>query len=193
MNSAYDNAVLALPSEASDGGTAAHAAVLEAFLREQSETLVAFLVQRVRTGEDAKDAAQESLARFVRQYQHLPPAQWKPVLYRIAANVAIDRLRHARSRAEDRHVPIEDLEIEDERPNAEEAAAMAQQTALLREAVLALPPKCRQVYLLRRVRGLPSADVAERCNISVRMVEKHLANALVHIYRTFGQQPSDTL
>ncbi len=184
-------AILASSPVAPDVGPGNEPACFDTFFREQYEPLVHFLRSRSRTEEDARDAAQESLARLFHHYRRLPPAEWKPVLYRIAANVANDRLRQAQRRHADLHVPLEGMELEDEQPDAEEVAIRAQQDALLRDAVLALPPKCRQVYVLKRVRGMTSAQIARHCGISVRMVEKHLANALTHICRRFGQTAPD--
>lgn len=196
MVNGHNNATLAPPLGAANddaNAPAGDAGCLDAFVRQQSDALVGFLRLRSRSEEDARDAAQESLARLVRHYRQKPPAEWKPVLYRIAINVANDRLEQARNRSADLHVPIEGLEIEDERQNAEEAAARAQEAALLAEAVLALPKRCRQVYLLSRVHDKTNAEVACHCGISERMVEKHLANALVHIFRRFGRSPSGPL
>ncbi|WP_052631149.1 RNA polymerase sigma factor [Pseudoxanthomonas suwonensis] len=178
---------VAAPAPATDEGR------LDAFLRTQSKALVAFLRARSYSEEDAQDTAQEALARFARHYAGRPVDEWQPVLYRIAVNAANDRLRLLRRRAADQHVPLEAVEIEDERQDAEQAAADAQYDAMLAEAVLALPERCRQVYLLARVRGMDTAEVARLCGISQRMVQKQLANALQHVWRRFAKDPSDAL
>lgn len=164
----------------------------DAFFREQYDALLSFLRRRSRTNEDAEDAAQESLTRLTRYRDSHPPSAWKSTLYRIAINVVNDESRKARTHRAQEHVPLDGLEIESEQPTAEEAAAFEQQRTLLREAILALPPKCRQVYLLVRLRGMASKQVATHCGISVRMVEKHLANALLHIRRRFGSTMTHT-
>jgi len=187
MNNGHGAAFLAPPQGLPDTAPVGTSARFDAFVREQYELLVHFLRPRSRTEEDARDTAQESMARLFHHYRDQPTAEWKPVLYRIAINVANDRLRHAQRRHADQHVPLEDMDIEDEQPDAEEAATRAQQDALLRDAVLALPPRCREVYLLKRVHGMTSAQVARHCGISARMVERHLANALAHLCRKFGQ------
>lgn len=163
----------------------------DAFFRAQYDALVGFLRRRSRTNEDAEDAAQESFTRLTRYCASYPLVAWKSMLYRIAINVVNDRSRKARTHCVQQHVPLDDLEIESDQPTAEEAAVTAQQRTLLREAILALPPKCRQVYLLVRLRGMTHAQAASHCGISVRMVEKHLASALIHIRRRFGSAAPD--
>jgi RNA polymerase sigma factor (sigma-70 family) len=155
------------------------------FFREQYSALVRFLRRRSRTDEDAEDDAQESLTRLIRYIKSQPPAAWKPALYRIAVNVSKDRLRKLQSHGADQHLQVEEIEVESDQPGMEESAARAQQRAMLREAILALPPKCRHAYLLK-LQGMTNVEVAKRCGVSVRMIEKHLANALLHIGRRFG-------
>jgi RNA polymerase sigma-70 factor (ECF subfamily) len=41
-----------------------------------------------------------------------------------------------------------------------------------------MPPRMREAMILRRIEGLPPAQVAERMNISVSTVETHLVKAL---------------
>jgi RNA polymerase sigma factor (sigma-70 family) len=47
------------------------------------------------------------------------------------------------------------------------------------EAVAALPKKCRQVFLLRKVHGLGHREIAERMGLSVSSVEKYLLRGIV--------------
>jgi len=172
---------------ASEPGESGFHADYDMFHRSQYGDLVGFLRKRLRTQEDAEDAAQESLSRLLRCANAEPRAAWKPLLYRIAINIAHDRLRSARRHHADQHVPLEDQEIDADHPGPEEVAARLQAHASLREAVLALPPKCRQVYLLRLVRGLSTAEVARHCGISTRTVEKHLTNALSRVRARVGE------
>ena len=41
-----------------------------------------------------------------------------------------------------------------------------------------LPEKCREIFILSRVNGLPNQDIAELLNISRRTVENQLYRAL---------------
>ena len=46
-------------------------------------------------------------------------------------------------------------------------------------AIESLTPRCRQVFLLSRVKGLSYSEIAAQCEISVKMVEKHISHALL--------------
>ena len=41
-----------------------------------------------------------------------------------------------------------------------------------------LPPKCRDVFVLRWIHGLSQRAISEKLNIAVSTVEKHLAKGL---------------
>jgi len=159
----------------------------DAFYRAQYDGLVRFLARRLHSATDAEDVAQESLVRFLRHGRHDPPTLWKPLLYKIAINLTHDRLRTARLRHADQHIALDGLELDTDAPGPEDTAIHLQAGAALRDAVLALPPKCQQVFLLARVRGMTAVQVAQRCGISVRSVEKHLARALKHITHRVGE------
>jgi RNA polymerase sigma-70 factor (ECF subfamily) len=161
--------------------------IFERFFREQYQALLLFLRRRSQSAEDAEDAAQESLSRFMRYVQTEPQEAWKPILYRIAINVVSDRGRRSLTHEATKHVSFNDLELESDQPNAEDEASRAQELLLIRDAILALPPKCQQVYLLKRFKGMSNAAVAKHCGISVKMVEKHAANAITHIRQRLGR------
>lgn len=165
--------------------------LFEHFFREQYQALLLFLRRRSHNVEDAEDAAQESLSRFMRYIQTEPREAWKPILYRIAINVVADRGRRSISHEKAKHVSFNDLELESDQPNAEDEASRAQELLLVRDAVLALPPKCQQVYLLKRFKGMTNAAIAKHCGISVKMVEKHTANAILHIRQRLGRALSN--
>lgn len=167
------------------------AVIFEQFFREQYQALLLFLRRRSQNAEDAEDAAQESLSRFMRYIQTEPQEAWKPILYRIAINVVSDRGRRSLSHETAKHISFNDLELESDQPNAEDEASRAQELLLVRDAVLALPPKCQQVYLLKRFKGMSNAAIAKHCGISVKMVEKHTANAILHIRQRLGRALSN--
>src|SRR3546814_14283487 len=66
-------------------------------------------------------------------------------------------------------------------PAPEDLIEQQQHEAILRDAILALPTRCRQVYLLSRMEGLSYKQIANRCGISVKTVEKHITQALTRL------------
>ena len=61
-------------------------------------------------------------------------------------------------------------------------------------AVAALPPVCRQVFLLRKFEGMSAKEVASRMKISVSAVEKHVAAGILkcsRYLRELGYDPTE--
>lgn len=167
------------PLPTDDASTAGRrSGLMASFIHEQRPSLFAFMRSRVPSEEDAEEAAQDCFERLLRYQDDKAPFTWRFLLYRIAANVATDRARRAKSHHRTDHVPLDDLAVASAEPSQEERLASEQELALLRAAILALPPKCKQVFLLHRVHGLTYAQIAKRCGISVKMVEKHIHKAV---------------
>ena len=70
-------------------------------------------------------------------------------------------------------------EVPDRSPSAETRIDARERLAILAGAVEELPPRCREVFMLRKVEGLDQAEIARRLGISRNMVEKHLRKALL--------------
>src|SRR3546814_8356616 len=96
MANGHDN-LLDLPPRAPEVSEAVAPRGFDIFLQQHYKGLVQFLRQRTVTEQDAEDAAQESLARLLRYRESEPARAWKPLLFRIATNVANDHLRQTRT------------------------------------------------------------------------------------------------
>lgn len=164
----------------------------DAFVREQYSGLLGFLRGRTGNVQDAEDDAQEAFARVRRYRDSEPQTVWRRLLFRIAVNVAHDRDRQSRTHHSRDHVALDCVpDLRATTPSPDGAAIRQQQMAMLTRAIADLPPKCRRVFLLKRVHGLSHAKIAELCGISVKMVEKHLTTALVRIRRTVEHSTHD--
>jgi RNA polymerase sigma-70 factor (ECF subfamily) len=52
---------------------------------------------------------------------------------------------------------------------------------VVREAVAALPERCREVFELSRVQGMRYVDIASALEVSVKTVEKRMGQALAEL------------
>jgi RNA polymerase sigma-70 factor, ECF subfamily len=62
--------------------------------------------------------------------------------------------------------------------NQQEFENEGQLQGIYNKALEALPPKCREVFLLSRQSGLAHKEIAHELEISVKAVEKHITKAL---------------
>lgn len=146
-------------------------------IRRHHHALVRFL-RRLGALEDTLDVAQETYIRMMKYEGSRAVSSPRSLLFRIAANLVADSGRAAQARRSRDHVELENAEAAIELPSAEREASARQELEILAAAVAALPPRCREVFLLSRVDGLTYPEIAVRCGISVKMVEKHISRAL---------------
>jgi RNA polymerase sigma-70 factor (ECF subfamily) len=151
---------------------------VDAFVQEHQTELLNFFRGRVTRPQDAADLAQESWSRLM-HYRLDTVASLRGLLFTIARNVLKNHWRWSALRQIEQSTDFTELEVSSEAPGPERHLQAALDLEALETAIVALPPKCRTVFLLSRIEGLSNAKVAQRCGISVKMVEKHLAKAIV--------------
>ncbi len=150
-----------------------------AFLRDHREALVAFLRKSAASHEDAQDIAQETMMRMLR-YRDQPADALKILMYRIAINALNDRGRRQKTRHAPEHVSLDEdyHALPSLEPSHDQRVATEQELALVRAAIMQLPMRSRQVYLLNRINGMSYTQIARHCGISVKAVEKNIGRAL---------------
>lgn len=117
---------------------------------------------------EAEDVTQEALMRLWRIAPNWreDEAQITTWLYRVTANLAMDRLRRRRS------VALESVpEPEDGRPSATDNLQDAARAAALQAALADLPERQRQAVVLRHIEGLGNPEIAAIMDISAEAVE----------------------
>lgn len=121
---------------------------------------------------EAEDVAQEAMLRLWRTAPDWRAGEAKVStwLYRVVANLCIDRLRLRRSVALDAAG-----EPADERPGAETGLMAADRTAALAAALAELPERQRQAVVLRHLEGLGNGEIATVMDIGVEAVESLVA------------------
>lgn len=153
--------------------------------RQEAHRLRRFFRGRIDQADDAADLVQESFLRFAAsdaRHVESPPAY----LWRIARNLLFDRSRrHVRRPEIQSPHPSDPVACPPEQAYQLEAADLMRR---YQEAVDALPPRTREVFLCHRVDGLTYAQVAEQLGIGVRTVEWHIAEALVRIRRLLDEE-----
>lgn len=148
----------------------------ELFLANKGD-LLRFLTRKVGSNE-APDLLQETFVRALRRDSLEAVADPPSYLQHIAANLARDFARRRRTEAKylDFGELPEDAPSHEDQPDARLEAE--EQWRLVCAAVDALPPRCREVFLLYMRDGLSLAEIARRLGISTNMAQKHMRLAL---------------
>jgi len=142
--------------------------------------LMRYICSRVNNEADAADLVQETCSRAVRYRSDPHLGDLRSMLFRIANNLVVDFYRSNSRHHADAHVGLEDAGqlTANDRPQLEQVAA-TQTLAILKQTIIELPPKCRLVFMLSRFDGIQNHVIAERLDISIKMVEKHIARAML--------------
>jgi RNA polymerase sigma-70 factor (ECF subfamily) len=151
-------------------------------LKRYHHELVLFLTRQTRDREDAADLAQESIGRVLAlQSAGHAVVDLRALLFRTARNLLVDRHRRAQVRRhEDLHALAEaELPTAPVHQQPEEALSSQQTVRAYLAAIEALPPRCREVFVLHVFDELTHAQIAQRLGISVSMVEKHVVRGMI--------------
>lgn len=140
--------------------------------------LTRFLQRNWRDDAEIGDLRQEAYARLYEAAQRERPILVKPFLFQIARNLMIDRLRRQSVVSLESVADFEGMNVSDDRPSSEACVAARQELRLLQVALDSLPPRCRQVVVMRKVEGLSQKDVAKKMGITVETVENQVAKGI---------------
>ena len=141
-----------------------------------------FALQLIGNPDDALDVAQDVMVRFFRSLDRFDSSRpVRPWLLRIVRNLVRDRARRNRVRRTESLEPINDDSLRfdppDTQPDPESVAARQQlQTAVWRH-VQELPPRYREVMVLRDYQDLSYAEIATTLRIPRGTVMSRLHRA----------------
>ena len=157
-------------------GDAARAALVEGLFREHNEALIRFLLGRVRSYQEAREVAQEAYVRLLSLDQPGAVSYLRSYLFRTAANIAIDRQRREEVHGQATDLPAFHEFVDARTPERQVLGGEA--LARLQRLVAAMPPKCREAFVLNQFYGKDFAVVAAELSISESMVRKYVTRAL---------------
>jgi RNA polymerase sigma factor (sigma-70 family) len=127
---------------------------------------------------DVDDLMQDTYARLLRAHERGPIESPRGLLFATARNAAWDLFRR---RAVANTIPIteiDDSRVFDESPGVIEVVSRRHEQELLMSAIAALPPRSREIFLLRKFENLSQREIAQRLDISEHTVEATLTKAL---------------
>jgi RNA polymerase sigma-70 factor (ECF subfamily) len=155
------------------------AVVITRLFREHNEALIRFLALRLHSQQEAREVAQEAYVRVLNLEQPGAVSFLRAFLFRTAANLAVDRIRHeqtARRMAKAGKFWEELAGV----PSAEQSATHAQELSFAEKLIDELPPKCRRAFLLHKVYGLEFAEIAKQMGLKERMVRNYVVRAVMY-------------
>ena len=147
-------------------------------VRPHEPALRAWLQSRFPDLSEVDDVVQESYLSMLRARRNGPIGSAKNYLFAVARNAALAVFR---KRKLDRTAPAAEWEAEIlpvGTGDVVETVSTLQEFALATEAIDALPPRCREIVILRALHGLPHKDIAEKLGLSQQTVRVQVARGM---------------
>ncbi len=163
---------------AADGETAAR----EWLVRRWTPSVYRFARKMLRNEEDARDAAQETLVKVLRNmHRYDRNRSFSSWLFGIARNTCIDEHRRRKRRA---YEPPG--EIVDTSPSPLQELRTKQREHQVREALQQIPPMYREVLVLYHFEHLKYAEIADTLELPLGTVMNRIFRARRKLEAVYG-------
>ena len=127
---------------------------------------------------DSDDVVQESYLRLWKSAAAQPIRSAKAFLFTVARRLAVDRVRRERNSPLKHIGQLERLGVIDDTADVIDDVGRRERVQLLAQAIASLPERCREVFILYKVRGLSRKAAAAQLGLSEKTVESHTARAM---------------
>jgi RNA polymerase sigma-70 factor (family 1) len=160
--------------------------VFQSIVYTYSDSLLIFSIGFVKKREIAEEIVSDAFVALWNQRGRITEIRdLKSYLYILVRNGSISYLRKASGRKE---ISLENLHDFYALPlitpeNDEIAEDILEQ---INKAIEQLPPKCKMVFTLAKIQGIKYKEISTILDISVKTINNHIANALVHISQSLN-------
>ncbi|WP_448653499.1 sigma-70 family RNA polymerase sigma factor [Pseudomonas fluorescens] len=139
-----------------------------------------WLRSRLGNAADAADLAQDTFVRLLQKTERFELKAPRAFLRTIARGLVIDHWR----REEVERAYLESIAHLPEAlaPSTEARALVLELLEAIARLLDGLKPKVRKAFLLSQCDGLPYKQIAQQMGVSIRSVERYIAEALYHCY-----------
>lgn len=166
-------------------------AEIEKLFKQYYPRLHAYALRFVEDDSTADDIVQECFMKLYEKRISFNDVSLSSLLFVMVRNSCIDYLRHKTAVKFESFQYLASIEGEEKLYNIDFAFTPHDQLVYeelkqeIERVVDSLPPKCREVFLLSRFEGLKNREIAEKLQMSLGNVEKHISKAIAVFSRHF--------
>lgn len=112
-------------------------------------------------------------------------------LFTAARSVLLQRIRRDKMVRIDSLTDLHLLTREDETPGPERNVGGRRELERVRRLIDGLPDRCREIFELRRVQGVPQREIARRMNLPEHTIEQQAVRGLKLIMRAIAEEDGE--
>lgn len=180
---------------ANDSGGAERALEVEAwFVREVlplEAVLIQFLSRSGRSKADVEDLRQDVYMRVCAAATKEIPNPARPLVFTIARNLLIDRLRHEQVVPIDVVENLDVLNVAIDERTPDRAVIAREELRKFQAALEKLPERERTIISMQKIEGLSTREIAERTGIPERTVRWSLNEGFRALAELMLREPAD--
>ncbi len=140
--------------------------------------LMRFLRRNWRDSAEFVDLRQDIYVRIYDAAREALPLQTKAFLFATARNHLINRAKRSRVISIELVADLESLSVAVDAITPDRHATASEELRRVQAGLERLPPRCREVIVLRKVEGLSQREVAARMGIGEDTVERQMVHGM---------------
>jgi RNA polymerase sigma factor (sigma-70 family) len=156
-----------------------HSRVIADLFRAHNGALVSFLAARLHNAQDARDVAQEAYVRLLQLDTPGALSFLRGYLFKIAENLAIDRIRHRALRVRAAYTEALLFDDLDEGSSPERNLIAQEELSQISARLIELPAKCRQAFIMHVLLDRPTREIAAEMDVTDRMVRNYVTRGML--------------
>lgn len=156
--------------------------------------LKGYAARFVKDEEAIRDILQESFLKFWEKRIYLQNVSLSSLLFAMVRNACLNYLKHLQVVEQYNLDYLGDMDGQEElyyidfQVDPELSILYKELQQQITLVIKNLPPRCREVFLLSRVKKMKNREISEALHISSTAVEKHISKALAYFTKHFKEK-----
>lgn len=143
--------------------------------------------------EEINDIVQDAYVRISSLDSVAHIRNGRAYFFATARTVLTDRIRRERIVRIDGMSDLEVLTLRDDDPGPERRVSARLELERVRDLIEALPDRCREIFQLRRIEGVPQREIAKRLGLPEHTVEAQATRGLKLILKALADGSTDAV
>lgn len=152
----------------------------------------AWLKRSLVSPEDMDDLIQEAYSKLAKVEAYEQIAQPDGYFFGIVRNLLTDQRRRARVVRIDTVGNLSALNVASDEASPERVVAAKRELQRIRKLIAELPPRCRQIFELRKIEGVPQREIARRLKLTESVVENEGVKGMRLILKALADEQRET-